>query len=203
MVISKSKIILGMALALLMSGTAFAKGSDDTLDHEGKAAKAKQRIEEFKAKGGLIAPIRFISASGEGKRAGVAFFKDGKDGLHVRVRLRGLPPGEHGFHVHAGTSCAPAEQGGTMVAGLAAGGHFDPDNTGKHMGPDKAGHKGDLPVLKADAEGKVKTRFVVHGLYAKDIKGKALVVHAGGDNYADAPAPLGGGGARIACGIID
>ncbi|MBM3511952.1 MAG: superoxide dismutase [Cu-Zn] SodC1, partial [Alphaproteobacteria bacterium] len=24
----------------------------------------------------------------------------------------------------------------------------------------------------------------------------------GGDNYADAPAALGGGGARIACGVI-
>ena len=27
-------------------------------------------------------------------------------------------------------------------------------------------------------------------------------VHAGGDNYSDQPAPLGGGGARIACGVI-
>jgi Cu-Zn family superoxide dismutase len=28
------------------------------------------------------------------------------------------------------------------------------------------------------------------------------MIHAGGDNYADQPAPLGGGGARIACGVI-
>lgn len=28
------------------------------------------------------------------------------------------------------------------------------------------------------------------------------MVHAGGDNYADDPKPLGGGGARIACGSI-
>jgi Cu-Zn family superoxide dismutase len=28
------------------------------------------------------------------------------------------------------------------------------------------------------------------------------MVHAGGDNYADQPAPLGGGGARVACGTI-
>jgi Cu-Zn family superoxide dismutase len=28
------------------------------------------------------------------------------------------------------------------------------------------------------------------------------MVHAGGDNYDDTPAPLGGGGARIACGIV-
>ncbi|WP_313680471.1 superoxide dismutase family protein, partial [Pantoea vagans] len=36
----------------------------------------------------------------------------------------------------------------------------------------------------------------------KEIKGKALMVHAGGDNHADHPAPLGGGGARYACGVI-
>ena len=35
-----------------------------------------------------------------------------------------------------------------------------------------------------------------------DVKGRALMIHAGGDNYADQPAPLGGGGARIACGVI-
>jgi Cu-Zn family superoxide dismutase len=35
------------------------------------------------------------------------------------------------------------------------------------------------------------------------IRGKALMIHAGGDNYSDRPAPLGGGGARIACGVIE
>jgi Cu-Zn family superoxide dismutase len=28
------------------------------------------------------------------------------------------------------------------------------------------------------------------------------MVHAGGDNFADHPQPLGGGGPRIACGVI-
>jgi Cu-Zn family superoxide dismutase len=34
------------------------------------------------------------------------------------------------------------------------------------------------------------------------VRGHALVIHAGGDNFSDQPAPLGGGGARIACGAI-
>ena len=34
------------------------------------------------------------------------------------------------------------------------------------------------------------------------LKGHALMIHAGGDNYADQPAPLGGGGARLACGVL-
>jgi Cu-Zn family superoxide dismutase len=39
-------------------------------------------------------------------------------------------------------------------------------------------------------------------LKVADLKGKAVIVHAGGDNYADQPAALGGGGARIACGAF-
>jgi Cu-Zn family superoxide dismutase len=35
------------------------------------------------------------------------------------------------------------------------------------------------------------------------LKGHALMIHAGGDNYSDQPKPLGGGGARIACGVIE
>ena len=28
------------------------------------------------------------------------------------------------------------------------------------------------------------------------------MVHMGGDNHSDHPAPLGGGGARVACDVI-
>jgi Cu-Zn family superoxide dismutase len=37
----------------------------------------------------------------------------------------------------------------------------------------------------------------------EDVKGRALMIHAGGDNYSDTPAKLGGGGARMACGLIE
>jgi Cu-Zn family superoxide dismutase len=39
-------------------------------------------------------------------------------------------------------------------------------------------------------------------LKVADIKGRSLMIHAGGDNYSDLPVKLGGGGARIACGVI-
>jgi Cu-Zn family superoxide dismutase len=35
-----------------------------------------------------------------------------------------------------------------------------------------------------------------------DLKGRSLMIHAGGDNYSDSPQKLGGGGARVACGVI-
>jgi len=35
-----------------------------------------------------------------------------------------------------------------------------------------------------------------------DLKGGSLMIHVGADNHADHPVPLGGGGARMACGVI-
>jgi len=43
--------------------------------------------------------------------------------------------------------------------------------------------------------------LVVPHLTVADVKGRSIMIHAGGDNYSDQPAPLGGGGARIACGV--
>ena len=88
------------------------------------------------------------------------------------------------------------------MAGLSAGGHYDPTHAGKHEGPGKHGHKGDLPLITADAQQNVKAKLHVTDLTTADIKGRSLMIHAGGDNYSDQPAPLGGGGARIACGVI-
>jgi Cu-Zn family superoxide dismutase len=39
-------------------------------------------------------------------------------------------------------------------------------------------------------------------LTVADVKGRSIMIHGGGDNYSDQPAPLGGGGARIACGVV-
>ena len=47
-----------------------------------------------------------------------------------------------------------------------------------------------------------KGKLDVAGLKVADMEGHALMIHAGGDNYADAPKPLGGGGERIACGVV-
>ena len=88
-----------------------------------------------------------------------------------------------------------------MVAGLAAGGHWDPDETGEHLGPFGNGHRGDLSRLVVNDDGTTPTSVVAPRLSTADLRGKALVVHAGGDTYSDTPA-LGGGGARIACGVV-
>lgn len=86
--------------------------------------------------------------------------------------------------------------------GLAAGGYFDPHQTGKHEGPTGHGHQGDLAVLEVNAHGRVTQAMTVVHLKLADIKGCSIIIHEGGDNFADEPKPLGDGGARIACGVI-
>jgi Cu-Zn family superoxide dismutase len=59
-----------------------------------------------------------------------------------------------------------------------------------------------LPALKVAADGSTGGSMVAPRLKVADLKKRSLVIHAGGDNYSDQPAPLGGGGARIACGMF-
>ncbi|HDU8581775.1 superoxide dismutase family protein [Morganella morganii] len=140
---------------------------------------------------------------GAGKVIGTIDIQETDYGLLFTPALNGLPPGVHGFHIHENPSCDAAEKEGKPVAALAAGGHFDPAGTKVHAGPYADGHLGDLPVLYVTDDGKATTQVLAPRLKKlSEIKGHAIMVHAGGDNHSDSPAPLGGGGARIACGVI-
>jgi len=143
-----------------------------------------------------------ITSQGSGEPIGTVTAEKSPYGTVLHPDLEGLAPGLHGFHVHQNPSCDPAEKGGQMVAGLSAGGHYDPQNTGTHKGPYAEGHLGDLPALYFDRDGRADHPVLAPRIQISDLKGRALIVHAGGDNYADQPEALGGGGARVACGIV-
>ena len=154
----------------------------------------------------VAAPLHAdLALTGPGAASvGSVDISDGASGALFTVHLHGLPPGPHGFHIHQNASCdaAPGKDG-AMVAGGAAGGHLDPEKTGMHMGPEGAGHLGDLPFVTVASDGTADV--VLTAPRVKDVsalKGRSLMIHAGGDNYSDAPAPLGGGGPRLACGVI-
>ncbi|WP_343554491.1 superoxide dismutase [Cu-Zn] SodC [Pantoea sp.] len=143
------------------------------------------------------------TAQGIGTEIGKVTLSETPYGVQFTPALTGLKPGIHGFHVHAKGSCETSLSEGKTVAAGAAGGHFDPQNSGKHLGPYGDGHLGDLPALFVTEDGKSDYPVVAPRIKSLDeIKGKALMVHVGGDNHADHPQPLGGGGARFACGVI-
>lgn len=151
----------------------------------------------------LKVTLKQATEQGSGAEVGTVLISQTAHGVLFTPSLKGLPAGLHGFHVHANGSCAPNQADGKTVPAGAAGGHLDPAKTGKHGTPWGDGHLGDLPALVVDASGNASYPVLAPRLKLADIKGKALMVHAGGDNHADHPAPLGGGGGRIACGVIE
>jgi Cu-Zn family superoxide dismutase len=147
--------------------------------------------------------VNAISDDGIGAIIGTVKFSDSDKGLVIDPDLGELSPGMHGFHIHEKPDCSSADKDGKRTAGHAAGGHFDPHKTGKHGGPQGEGHMGDLPALEVNDKGEAVKLMLAPHLKLADIKGRALMIHSGGDSYSDTPKPLGGGGPRVACGVIE
>ena len=132
--------------------------------------------------------------------SGAVFVTATAEGVALEGALIGLPPGEHGFHIHATGSCEPP-------AFESAGDHLGAD-AGPH-GFDIPGgpHAGDLRNLTV-AEDSTATVDQSNELVSLrggnatllDDDGSALVIHAAPDDYATQPS--GGSGDRIACGVI-
>lgn len=143
-----------------------------------------------------------VSPEGIGESIGTITIEAMEEGTKLTPDLSDLTPGAHGFHVHEKGSCEPGEADGKPGAALAAGGHYDPEGEGHHAGPYGSGHLGDLPVLYVNADGKALDPVLAPRITPEQMAGRSLMVHAGGDNYSDQPEKLGGGGARVACGVI-
>ena len=151
----------------------------------------------------VFATFYIATPDGPGPKVGSAIIKDSDQGAVIQLNLNGLPPGEHGFHVHDHGSCAPVMRDGMPMPAGGAGGHYDPDLAGRHAGPVGNGHRGDLPFIVVAADGTDRETLVAPRI--RDVArlvGHSLMIHAGGDNYADQPAPLGGGGPRLACAVV-
>ena len=152
----------------------------------------------------------------EGTEVGTVRFTDEDDGVEVSVEVDGLPPGFHGFHVHAVGVCEPdsASPANPTMTGdfLSAGGHLGGGEA------DHGAHAGDLPVLFVDGSGAGSLTTVTDALTRADLTdddGSAVMVHADRDNFANVPeryAPggpdemtrnTGDAGGRIACGTVE
>jgi len=158
-------------------------------------------IAPFSAMADIVVPMTLVDETGIGASVGQVTISESAYGLVFTPALSGMAPGLHGFHVHANADCMPKDKDGKMVAALGAGGHYDPQNTKRHGTPWGDGHLGDLPPLFVDASGNANQPLLAPRLKMADMKGRALMVHAGGDNHSDQPAALGGGGARMVCGV--
>jgi Cu-Zn family superoxide dismutase len=95
----------------------------------------------------------------------------------------------------------------------SAGGHYNPTSQTHRS------HAGDMPVLLVNADGTGEARFKTDRSSVAAVIGRAVIVHADADNYANIPAryhshtedvlgpdsatlATGDAGARASCGVI-
>lgn len=138
-----------------------------------------------------------------GERVGRVSLRQRRRGVTISVRARDLPPGFHGFHVHAVGACRAPDFKSAM-------GHLKQDAQGH------GAHLGDLPSLLVDARGTARLvartdRFRISDLREGD--GAAFMVHEKPDNFGNVPSryvaqpdqetrDTGDAGSRIACGVV-
>jgi Cu-Zn family superoxide dismutase len=135
----------------------------------------------------------------DSKITGNVILTEEKGGLTVVAHVSNVPPGTHGFHIHAVGNCGDL--------GMAAGGHFNPDKSPHGLyptdGPMKA-MAGDMGNIVVGADGIGNFSVFMPGLtlnggkYA--VNGLSIILHEKKDDFSQ---PAGNAGGRIGCGIIE
>jgi Cu-Zn family superoxide dismutase len=151
-----------------------------------------------------------------GTQIGTATIAQDGDHLQLTVDAHGLKPGFHGLHIHQIGKCeanSTAPSGGAPGNFLSAGGHLQVGDA--HAMP----ASGDLTSLQVRQDGTGHLVTTTDAVTLDQVKGKALIIHDGADNFANipsrytqasggAPGPdaetlaTGDAGGRIACGVI-
>ncbi len=132
--------------------------------------------------------------------SGSAVFTETDGVVEFTAMISGLEPGTHAIHIHEKADCSSDD-------GKSTGGHWNPTGSdhGK-WGSNTGYHKGDIGNLTADEKGhatktlKTDQWCIGCGDPNKDILGKAIIVHAGTDDFTT--QPTGAAGGRVSCGGI-
>ncbi|KAJ6851954.1 superoxide dismutase [Cu-Zn], chloroplastic [Iris pallida] len=119
----------------------------------------------------------------------------------VKVRVTGLTPGPHGFHLH--------QYGDTTNGCISTGPHFNPKGLTHGAPEDEIRHAGDLGNIVANAEGVAEATIVDNQIPLSGpdaVVGRAFVVHELEDDLGKGGHELslstGNAGGRLACGVV-
>ena len=136
----------------------------------------------------------------QGKDVGQVQLVQTPHGVLLKMALKGAPPGERAFHIHAVGKCEPPF--------TSAGPHFNPDAKQHGLQNPLGAHAGDMPNLHIPVGGELVVEVLNSNITLEkgkpnsvfDTDGSALVIHAGVDDYKT--DPTGNAGGRIGCGVV-
>jgi Cu-Zn family superoxide dismutase len=185
------------ALALtLVTAQAWAQ-AQNTRDLKQNAEQRTEAKMASDLKQGVTFAEATLAPKSGSKVSGTVVFSRVQNAVQVIASITGGTPGKHGIHIHEKGDCSAADAS-------SAGGHFNPTGA-PHAGPTaQARHVGDLGNITVKEDGVGYLTLDVPTLNGftdwNAIVGKAVVVHAKGDDEKSQPA--GAAGDRIACGVI-
>jgi len=132
---------------------------------------------------------------------GQASFVQGTVGAMMNIEVSNLPPGPHGFHIHAMGHCDTGD------GFKSAHGHINPQGRAHGYLNEDGPEIGDLPNLIVHEDGTAMVQLFLPQVNISegegallDEDGSALVIHENPDDHVS--QPIGGAGPRIACGVI-
>ena len=212
------------ALAVAVFGLAACTNSQESSDAKGTTppvwtgseepgGETSAAGEQGGAPAGESVPVQLKDPSGA--EVGKATIAKSGNHLQITVDAHGLQPGFHGLHIHQNGKCEPnsvAPSGGAPGNFNSAGGHLQVGDKNAHPS------SGDLTSLQVRQDGSATLVTTTDSVTLDDVHGKALMVHAGSDNFGNIPSrytqangpagpdaetmSTGDAGGRVACGVI-
>lgn len=140
----------------------------------------------------------------DGATLGTVDIEQGPAGIVLTLEAEDMPPGPKAIHIHGVGDCADGDEGFQ-----ASGGHINPDEHQHGFLNEEGPDAGDLPNFTVHDDGTAWAQMFNErasldgsvGAQILDDDGAALVVHENPDDHVS--QPIGGAGARIACGVIE
>lgn len=184
---------IAAGVPLLLAGCNAPDASQSSARDETPTAEPSvTNADEAKTGGQAVADLRTADGAAAGKVTASGI--DG--GVMLTLQVEGLPPGQHGVHVHMTGKCdAPKFE--------SAGAHWNPANAQHGLEAPAGQHAGDMPNLVVEENGRGTLIYQLKGATfagLMDADGSAMVVHASADDQKTDPS--GNSGDRIACGIF-
>ena len=127
---------------------------------------------------------------------GIVQFTKTDTGIIVEAHMKGLSPGDHGFHIHEFGDCSAPD-------GISTGGHFNPHDMKHGAQTGEIRHVGDFGNITALDDSSANLKFVdtvISFTGENSIIGRGIIVHAKADDLES--QPTGNAGSRVACGVI-